>query len=139
MALRAEYTLHYSDLGGFLEESIWEERDGSMLSVLSALARLDKDPWEEANRLALMSREAAAVSLAEILALLPSNGPRRPSEDLKAIAHRLVLALPDRGGARKGDTPDQDTKTIQLPALAIVVPAALVFALGFMHIIGFLF
>lgn len=36
----------------FLCASIGEDRNGTMLSVLSALARLDVDPWQEAADLA---------------------------------------------------------------------------------------
>jgi hypothetical protein len=44
----------------FLEASIGEDRNGTTLSVLSALARLEVDPWQEATNLARMTREAAA-------------------------------------------------------------------------------
>ena len=38
----------------FLWASVGEDRNGTGLSVLSALARLDVDPWQEANSLARM-------------------------------------------------------------------------------------
>jgi hypothetical protein len=50
----------------FLGASIGEDRNGTGLSVLSALARLDVDPWKEATSLARLPREAAAVRLTEL-------------------------------------------------------------------------
>jgi hypothetical protein len=42
-----------SEFDEFLGASICEDRNGTGLSVLSALARLDVDPWIEATSLAL--------------------------------------------------------------------------------------
>ena len=47
----------------FLGAAIREDRNGTTLSVLSALARLDVDPWREATRLARMPRAAAADAI----------------------------------------------------------------------------
>jgi hypothetical protein len=41
-----------SEFDNFLFASIGESRNGMLLSVLSALARLDLDPWQEAAELA---------------------------------------------------------------------------------------
>ena len=82
----------------FLGTSIGEDRNGTGLSVLSALARLDVDPWKEATSLARMPREAAAVRLTELIEALPlapaSAIPSRMS------AADLVALLP-RGKARR--------------------------------------
>ena len=76
----------------FLGASIGEDRNGTGLSVLSALARLDVDPWKEATSLARMPREAAAVRLTELIEALPlapaSAIPSRMS------AANLVALLP---------------------------------------------
>src|ERR1700731_341397 len=40
----------------FLYAPICDEANGMQLSVLSALARMDVDPWEEATRLAAMPK-----------------------------------------------------------------------------------
>jgi hypothetical protein len=45
----------------FLCAPIGADRNGTGLSVLSALARLNVDPWQEATSLARMPREAAVV------------------------------------------------------------------------------
>ena len=82
----------------FLSTSIGEDRNGTGLSVLSALARLDVDPWKEATSLARMPREAAAVRLTELIEALPlapaSAIPSRMS------AADLVALLP------RGKTPN---------------------------------
>lgn len=96
MPLRAEYTLHQSDLGEFLSAPVWEEKNGTPLSVLSAFARLDIDPWTEAARLAALPRDAAAAALAVILRKLPGQHPE--TQDPAMIADRLVRLLP-RGGS----------------------------------------
>ncbi|HYG86586.1 MAG TPA: hypothetical protein VD978_10035 [Azospirillum sp.] len=97
MPLRAEYTLHQSDLSEFLSAPLWEEKNGTALSVLSALARLDIDPWAEAARLAALPRDAAASALAVILRRLPTQQSGAP--DAGTVADRLVTLLPEGGSA----------------------------------------
>ena len=57
---------------------VWDEKNGTPLSILSALARLGMDPWGEAARLAEMPRAAAVSALAAILARLPRSEPEVP-------------------------------------------------------------
>jgi len=76
----------------FLYAPIGQENDGMMLSVLSALARQDVDPWAEAARLARLPRETAVKQLIALL-----DAPRRrplASPDTARIAVRLVALLP---------------------------------------------
>lgn len=101
MPLRAEYTLHQSDLAEFLAAPVWEETNGSPLTVLSALARLDVDPWAEAARLAALPRDAAASALSAILRRLPGHAP--DAADVGMIADRLVELLPSGGSATTTD------------------------------------
>jgi hypothetical protein len=51
----------------FLFAPICEEANGMQLSVLSALARMDVDPWEEATRLAAMPKAIAERTLGSTL------------------------------------------------------------------------
>ena len=76
----------------FLYAPIGEGRNGTTLSVLSALARLDVDPWQEAASLARMPREAATARLTAMIASLPDE----PTKDIpaKTIAADLVALLP---------------------------------------------
>jgi len=56
---------------GFLFAKISDDRGGEPLSIVSALARLDIDPWAEAAALAAMPADAAAQRLAVVLGQLP--------------------------------------------------------------------
>ena len=63
-----------SEFDEFLGASIGEDRNGMGLTILSARARLDVDPWEEATSLARMPRNAAVVRLKALIdAHLPST------------------------------------------------------------------
>lgn len=76
----------------FLQASIDEDRQERLLSVMSALARLDLDPWKEAAELAALPTDAAVARLTGLIASLPdaSATPR----DAAGIASRLVARLP---------------------------------------------
>jgi hypothetical protein len=78
----------------FLFAPIGEERNGMLLSVISALARLDIDPWQEAANLAQLPGTTATRRLASLIASLPD----RPSPNLDpgTIAARLIARLPRR-------------------------------------------
>ena len=92
----------------FLCAPIGEDRNGTMLSVLSALARIDVDPWQEATSLARMPREAAAVRLSALIDALPFEPASAiPS---KTSAADLVALLP------RGKTPNARPPDILLTA-----------------------
>jgi hypothetical protein len=59
------------------------------LSVASALARLDLDPWQEAEELSHLQEEAAAQRLAALLAKSPGA-----SADPRILVTQLVALLP---------------------------------------------
>jgi hypothetical protein len=93
-------TPRYDD---FLFAPICEEANGMRLSVLSVLARMNVDPWEEATRLAAMPKAIAEKTLASTLDLV-SGRDWDPSE-AEAIAARLIQLLPQHGeGAAIGAT-----------------------------------
>jgi|ERR1700678_814663 hypothetical protein len=81
-----------SEFDEFLGASIGEDRNGTGLTVLSAFARLNVDPWQEARGLAQMPRSAAVVRLNTLIDALPSE----PAIDVHAgtIAADLVALLP---------------------------------------------
>ena len=81
----------------FLFASVCEEANGMRLSVLSALARMNVDPWEEATRLAAMPRAIAEKTLMSILDLACGRNWQPP--EAQAVAARLVRLLPQAGGA----------------------------------------
>jgi hypothetical protein len=80
----------------FLFAPIGEDRNGMLLSVLSALARLDVDPWQEAAKLARLPVGAAARRLAGLLAGLPDGATAHP--DPGPTATRLIALLPSQQG-----------------------------------------
>ena len=76
----------------FLHAPIGADGNGMPLSVLSALTRLNVDPWEEAADLSELSENTAAERLASLIGRLP--GARWTPTELRTIAHRLVEFLP---------------------------------------------
>ncbi len=62
------------------------------LSVLSALARVNVDPWEEAARLATLSTPDAQKTLISILNLLADK--RQSAAETEILSARLVALLP---------------------------------------------
>ena len=67
------------------------------LSVISALARTNVDPWEEATRLAAMPKPIAEKTLLSMLDRV--SGRSRKSPEAAAIAARLVRLLPQSAEA----------------------------------------
>jgi hypothetical protein len=82
----------------FLYASIGVDRNEMTLSVLSALARLDVDPWEEAAELSELPKSTATQRLASLIAQLP--GGRWTLADSRAIAVRLIELLPRRSSSK---------------------------------------
>jgi hypothetical protein len=83
-----------SEFDAFLFAPIGDEKNGMLLSVLSALARSDVDPWAEAAKFARMSAEAATEKMTSLIAALPDRPPGQP--DPRTIAARLIALLPRR-------------------------------------------
>ncbi len=86
-----------SQYDNFLFAPICDEPGGMRLSVISALARMDVDPWEEAARLAALSTPDAERTLVSTLKLYP--GQRQKSTETEILAARLVALLPKARGA----------------------------------------
>ena len=97
MTLRPEYSLGHSEYNAFLFAAVGEEKVGLPLTVLTALARLGVDPWQEAARLADLPREAAVRAFALTIAKLPAGDWK--ASDSEAIAARLVNWLPGRSAS----------------------------------------
>jgi hypothetical protein len=81
----------------FLYAPIGEDGHGMPVSVLSVLARLDLDPWQEASRLARLPAKTAIQSLASSIAELP-DGPSA-HRDAGTIAAGLIGRLPRQAGS----------------------------------------
>ena len=80
------------EFNAFLFAKVCDERHDMPLSVLSALARLDLDPWQEAAELARMPGETAAYRLSSLLGALPEVPSAQPERG--TIAARLIALLP---------------------------------------------
>jgi hypothetical protein len=81
-----------SEFDNFLFAPVRVEGNGMLLSVISALARLDLDPWQEATRLAGLPEEAATQRLTLLIAALPEGLSAHLAPG--AIAARLIALLP---------------------------------------------
>jgi hypothetical protein len=95
------------EFDNFLFASIGDEQNGRLLSVISALARLDIDPWKEASSLARMPRELAMDRLTSLIASLPKGPATGLSPEV--IAARLIALLPHAAGFK-----------VPAPALALL-------------------
>jgi len=136
VALREPFSLINSEFNNFLYAPIGDEGNGMTLSVISALTRLDIDPWREAARLSDLSMEKAVQALAPIIARLP-GGQWAPA-DAPAIAARLVAFLPRREiVARSGTTASGGAGRPNSRAIFLVIylafSAAAWFVMGMHH------
>jgi hypothetical protein len=82
------------EFNDFLFAPIEEDANGSLLSVLSALARLDVDPWQKAAELTGLPRDAARAALANLIVALPDG--TSICRNLEESVARLVALLPSR-------------------------------------------
>lgn len=85
---------HPPEFDRFLHASVGEDRKGSIVTVLSTLARLGLDPWKETSELATLERGAARLRLGRLLASfgdVPGLGA-----DHGRVARELSLLLPER-------------------------------------------
>jgi hypothetical protein len=99
-----------SEFNDFLYATIYHDQEGTALSVLSALARQDLDPWVEAARLSQLPEETAVKQVTDLLAALP----RQSSSDFDrvAVAARLCALLP-RHAVFNSDTSVRPSPTEQ--------------------------
>src|SRR3979411_878626 len=98
MTPAASVSFFRPEFDDFLYAPIGAERNDMPLSVLSALARLNVDPWEEAAELSELSKDNATQRLASLIARLPAG--RWAPADCRAIANRLIELLPYRSRSK---------------------------------------
>jgi len=112
----------------FLFAPIGEDSNGMLLSVLSALARLNVDPWRQAAELARLPVETATRDLAALIAKIPEGPSARP--DPTTIAARLVKLLPRwvGSGTEPSATARKPATTTKSRALLFVILMVLVLA-----------
>jgi hypothetical protein len=85
-----------SEFHNFLYASICQDNEGMTLTVLSAIARQDIDPWSEAARLARLPEETAVKQIKGLLDAMPRQTVA--CSDRLAVAARLSALLPRRAG-----------------------------------------
>jgi hypothetical protein len=90
--MRKAYRPLRPELDSFLFAGVGAERDGIPLTIISTLARLGLDPWNEAERLSSLPKCEAVEQLARLIAELP--GARRPLAEAREIAGGLIERLP---------------------------------------------
>lgn len=98
--MNPRFSLPGPEFGPFLYSSVGEQRNGMLLSVLSALARLNLDPWQEAAELTVLPVEIARKRLASIIEGSPGMVEQL---DGGKTADRLMMLLPKQ-------TPSDATK-----------------------------
>lgn len=116
-----------SEFDPFLYAPVGEERNGMLLSVLSALARLDVDPWQEAATLTNMPAQEATLRLTSLLSSLPSDAATllAPSTVLRLIALLPKEPLRDR---RTHETTVSVTARYWMVAFYFLMAFVLIFA-----------
>jgi hypothetical protein len=126
MTLRPAYSLNVA-FDDFLFAPVGVESNGMSLSVMSALTRLDFDPWEKAAQLSSLAASDAIQTLASLIGRLPAG--RWELKDASAIAARLVPLLPQRAPAdhRKGNG-SRPQKKFGLPYIVLLICLSLLAA-----------
>jgi len=118
MTTSASVTYLTRQFDDFLFARIDEGSNTTPLSVLSMLARLDIDPWEEAAKLARLPRAAAARRLVDFIAATP--GAPSAYLNAKTVSDRLLNLLPSPV------LPRQEQATRVLKKVPFVWPAVIV-------------
>ncbi len=98
------------------------------LSVLSALARLNIDPWQEAARLAGLPGEAATRRLVSLIAVMPGGPSAHP--DPGTIAARLIALLPRRASPVSASTKIWPRAGAAAKSWIVIYVIFMVFAVG---------
>jgi len=92
-----------SEFQNFLYAPICQEHDGMTLSVLSAIARQDIDPWTEAARLAQLPEQTAVAQIRNLIDSLPRR--TLACLDSVEVAARLSRLLPRLATRAAPDSP----------------------------------
>jgi hypothetical protein len=116
------------EYNAFLYAAIGADANGTVVSVLSAMARMNLDPWQETKDLAALSAKAATRRLASLIAAVP-GGPSDPNEPA-LIAARLVKLLPSQTRSIVPPLPPRkellDLKTLATSRMALYALLALI-------------
>lgn len=122
------FALRDSSLNAFLFSDVGEESNGTGLTILSLLARLGKDPWDEAAAWSREPKDAAIRSLADSISRMPPN--QQAFDDAPLTAARLVGLLPTQAASRNAGAMSPALTGIPKPTLLIFVYVSLFLALN---------
>jgi hypothetical protein len=86
------FALQNSGFNAFLFAEVGTELNGSTLTMLSVLARLGQDPWDQAARWAKLPKAAIIDRLTQSIGQMPLCP--QALIDARATASRLILLLP---------------------------------------------
>ena len=109
-----------SEFDDFLFAPIGEDRNGMLLSVLSALARLDIEPWQEAAKLARLPRATATERLASLIAALPDEPSRHRAPSIAACLIALLPSGASANTASRKILPGAGALTISPAAMCVI-------------------
>ena len=107
-----------TEFNDFLYERIGAGPWDTQVSVVSALARMDLDPWAEAKRLSQLPDESATLSVSSMLSRLPEAGMAIGGH--QQTARRLVQLLPKKFAGNQPDAaPAREPRSRTLPWLIL--------------------
>jgi hypothetical protein len=86
------FALKNSGLERFLFAEVGTEMNGSTLTVLSVLARLGQDPWDQAAQWVSLPKATIIDRLTKSIAQMPLS--EQALRDVDQTANRLILLLP---------------------------------------------
>jgi hypothetical protein len=112
-----------SEFDAFLFAPLGEDRNGVTLSVISLLARMNLDPWQEAGDLAALPAEAAASRLAVSLDSLTDPILRQANSRTMILS---LLALLPRAKPAVIPTPGAAVAAVAPPDFRARIGAAIV-------------
>lgn len=116
-----------SEFDDFLYAPIGEINDDMPFSVLSALARQNVDPWEEAAKLALLPRDSAIVRLTSVIFSVDAEPSTQPGAATNGA--RLVALLPRSARftiPKYDESSDRPTRNYT-PIIIYIIVGALIF------------
>nr|WP_281721891.1 hypothetical protein [Nitrosomonas nitrosa] len=111
---------HPREFERFLYASVGVDRNGHVVTVLSTLARLGIDPWNETAELVALTKEAAQLRLEKVL--LRFRDVPALVTDHRTVARKLSLLLPE-------GPPRSPTQADFIVALARLASSGAVWAL----------
>jgi hypothetical protein len=115
MTLRRPFRPLLPQFDEFLFTTVGNEIDGMPLTVISALARLGLDPWEEAERISSLSSQEALEQLARLIAEVP--GSIRPLAEARVLAGGLIGLLAKHDPSRTPAPQVQIRPRYRIPVL----------------------